>query len=61
LAKIERKFIPHISDLTQGVIYQGNEGSKWIVQGSITGEDRINVELTKLPVEELIIKEENNE
>lgn len=51
--------MPHISDLTQGVIWQGNNGDKWIVQGSITGEDRINVELVKLQVEEIINKENN--
>lgn len=50
--------MPHILDLTQGVIWQGNEGAKWVVQGGVTGEDRINVELVKMPVEELIIKEE---
>lgn len=47
--------MPHISDLVQGVIWQGAEGSKWIVQGSITGEDRINVELVKMEVEEELI------
>lgn len=50
--------MPTIKDLTPGVIFEGNEGERWVVQDGVASADRINVELVKLEVEQLIIKEE---
>ncbi len=49
--------MPTIQDLTPGVIYQGNNGDRWVVGEGIQSETEINVILKKLEVEEEIIKE----
>ena len=49
--------MPHLTDLSQNTIWQGNNGEKWIVASSITESDKIMVELKKLKVEEELIKE----
>lgn len=51
--------MPHISDLSQGVIWQGNNGERWVVSKGAQDEKSISVELVPVPlIEELIIKEE---
>lgn len=49
--------MPTTSDLQTGVIYEGVNGERWRVQDVMQTSERINVELVKLKVEELIIKE----
>lgn len=46
--------MPTIKDLTPGVIFEGNEGERWVVQDGVASADRINVELVKLEVKEII-------
>ncbi len=44
--------MPTIKDLTPGVIYEGNEGDRWIVGDGINSENEITVVLKKLKIEE---------
>ncbi len=53
----ERSILPTIKDLTPGVIYEGNEGDRWIVGDSINSEDEMTVVLKKLKVVEELEKE----
>lgn len=48
--------MPTITDLTPGTIYEGKEGSKWIVGEGIQSEEEITVVLKKLKVETEIIE-----
>ncbi len=50
--------MPHINDLSQNVIWEGNNGEKWIVQEGMTSTKSISVILIPLKVEEQLIKEE---
>jgi len=52
--------MPHINDLSQNVIWEGNNGEKWIVDESMTSTNEINAKLKQLKVEEILvpIKEE---
>ena len=49
--------MPHINDLGQNLIFEGNNGEKWVVKRSVTDPDKINVELERLKVEEIISEE----
>lgn len=49
--------MPTIKDLTQGVVFEGNEGDKWIIEGAVTSPDEILVTLKRLKVVEELIKE----
>ena len=49
--------MPHINDLSQNVIWEGNNGEKWIVTDSLSSKENINVKLSPLKVEEILIKE----
>lgn len=55
--RAERSNLPTIKDLTTGVIYEGNEGSRWVVEESLTSSNEINVKLVLLKVEEQLIPE----
>jgi hypothetical protein len=49
--------MPHISDLSQNKVIEGNDGEKWIVEGAVTSPDEILVTLKRLKVVEELIKE----
>lgn len=50
--------MPHINDLSQNVIWEGNNGEKWIVKEGFQSEKSIEVKLVPLKVVEELIKEE---
>ena len=52
--------MPTIKDLTPGVIYEGNEGERWIVGDGIQSEKEMTVTLKKLEVEEQLIMKEGD-
>lgn len=49
----------HLTDLTQGTIYRGNDGEEWRITSSMTNEDKMFIELEKVGNEQLqeLIKE----
>jgi hypothetical protein len=49
--------MPHINDLTQNVVWEGNNGEKWIVENGITSAKSIDVKLVPLKIEQELIKE----
>ena len=52
--------MPHINDLSQNIVWDGNNGEKWMVEGSVNSPTEILVTLKRLKVEEQLIKIENN-
>lgn len=50
--------MPSIADLTHGTVYQGNNGERWVVSSSFGDEKEINITLTRLEVEEILVKPE---
>jgi hypothetical protein len=46
--------MPHINDLSQNKVIEGNDGDKWIVSGSTTQTDEILLTLKRLKVEEVL-------
>jgi len=47
--------MPTIKDLTPGVIYEGNEGDRWVVGDGIQSEKEMTVVLKKMEVTETVI------
>lgn len=46
--------MPHINDLTTGVVWEGNNGDKWVVAEGIHSEKEIMPKLVKMEVETII-------
>lgn len=49
--------MPTIKDLTPGVIFEGNEGDRWVVGEGIQSEDEMTIVFKKLKVVEELIEE----
>lgn len=49
--------MPHINDLTAGVLWEGNNGDKWMVDSGVHDPEEINVKLKKLQMTEQLIKD----
>ena len=50
--------MPHINDLSQNKVIEGNDGDKWMVDGLTSSPDEILFTLKRLKVEEKLIKED---
>jgi hypothetical protein len=50
--------MPHLNDLSQNKVIEGNDGERWIVDSSITTPDTIDIRLKLLKVAEELIKEQ---
>ena len=44
--------MPHINDLSQNVVWEGNNGEKWIIAESLSSTDELDVKLKRLKVDE---------
>lgn len=49
--------MPHINDLSQNKVIEGNDGEKWIVDGAVTSPEEILLTLKRLKIIEEVIKE----